>query len=266
MRRGLFGDQGYGLDSLGNESVIRALGSADLREFHARWTVPGNGVLAVFGDVDPEELRQLLETHLAGWKDQPRPELPVPVPVQTIPRSEESREKEQAVLALGFHGTSLSSPDRFALELIQEACSDMGSRLFMRIRDELGLAYYVGASVLTGQTPGYFAFYCGTAPEKIELVETELRAQAEILRTEGLSDEELARAKAKIIGQRKIARQELGGFAMSTALDELYGLGYSHFESETQRFESVTAADIRAAAQRYLDPAHSVVAIVRGQS
>jgi zinc protease len=106
------------LDSLGNESVIRALGSADLREFHARWTVPGNGVLAVFGDVDPEELRQLLETHLAGWKDQPRPELPVLVPVPTIPRSEESREKEQAVLALGFHGTSLSSPDRFALELI----------------------------------------------------------------------------------------------------------------------------------------------------
>ena len=265
MRRGLFGEQGYGLDSLGTESVIHALGSAELREFHARWTVPGNGVLAVFGDVDPEELRQLLETHFAGWQDQPRPAMPVLVPVDPIPRSEESREKEQAVLALGFHGTSISSPDRFALELIQEACSDMGSRLFMRIRDELGLAYYVGASLLTGQTPGYFAFYCGTAPEKIELVEKELRAQAEILRTEGLSDEELARAKAKIIGQRKIARQELGGFAMSSALDELYGLGYSHFESETQRFESVTAADIRVAAQRYLDPTHSVVAIVRGE-
>ena len=194
------------------------------------------------------QIGEVLETHFAGGQDQPRPAMPVLVPVDPIPRSEESREKEQAVLALGFHGTSISSPDRFALELIQEACSDMGSRLFMRIRDELGLAYYVGASLLTGQTPGYFAFYCGTAPEKIELVEKELRAQAEILRTEGLSDEELARAKAKIIGQRKIARQELGGFAMSSALDELYGLGYSHFESETQRFESVTAADIRAAA------------------
>jgi zinc protease len=265
MRRGLFGEQGYGLDSLGNESLIRSLSSSDLRDFHARWTVPGNAVLSVFGDVDPEELRQLLETHLADWKDQPRPALPVLASVTPTPRSEESREKEQAVLALGFPGTSLSSPDRFALELIQEACSDMGSRLFMRIRDELGLAYYVGASLLTGQTPGYFAFYCGTAPEKIELVEKELRAQAEILRTEGLSDEELARAKAKIIGQRKIGRQDLGGFAMSTALDELYGLGYSHFESETQRFELVTTADIQAAAQRYLDPSRSVVAIVRGE-
>jgi predicted Zn-dependent peptidase len=52
---------------------------------------------------------------------------------------------------------------------------------------------------------------------------------------------------------------------MSTALDELYGLGYSHFESETQRFESVTTADIQAAAQRYLDPSRSAVAIVRGE-
>ena len=266
MRRGLFGEQGYGLDSLGSESVIRSLSSAALSEFHARWTVPGNAVLAVFGDVDPEALRQSLETHLGAWKDVPRPLLPALASVTPAPRSEESREKEQAVLALGFPGTQLTSPDRFALELIQEACSDMGSRLFMRIRDELGLAYYVGANLLTGQTPGYFAFYCGTAPEKIALVEQELRAQAEILRTEGLSDEELARAKAKIIGQRKIGRQDLGGFAMSTALDELYGLGYAHFESETQRFESVTADEIRATAQRYLDPARSVVAIVRGQS
>ena len=266
MRRGLFGEQGYGLDSLGSESVIRSLSSAALSEFHARWTVPGNAVLAVFGDVDPEALRQSLETQLGAWKDVPRPPLPALAPVTPAPRSEESREKEQAVLALGFPGTQLTSPDRFALELIQEACSDMGSRLFMRIRDELGLAYYVGANLLTGQTPGYFAFYCGTAPEKIALVEQELRAQAEILRTEGLSDEELARAKAKIIGQRKIGRQDLGGFAMSTALDELYGLGYAHFESETQRFESVTADEIRATAQRYLDPARSVVAIVRGQS
>jgi zinc protease len=265
MRRGLFGEQGYGLDSLGSESVVRSLTSADLRAFHSRWTVPGNAVLAVFGDVDPDGLIATLETLLGGWKDRPRPALPVPSPVDRVARSESSREKEQAVVVLGFPGTHLRSPDRFALELIQEACSDMGSRLFMRIRDELGLAYYVGASQLTGQTPGYFAFYCGTAPDQLELVEKELRAQAEILRTEGLSEEELARAKAKIIGQKKIARQDLGGFAMSTALDELYGLGHSHFETETHRFEAVTVDEIRAVARRHLDPERSVVAMVRGQ-
>ena len=56
--------------------------------------------------------------------------------------------------------------DRYALELLQEACSDLGSRLFLRIREKLGLAYYVGAQNFLGLAPGYFAFYAGTAPEK----------------------------------------------------------------------------------------------------
>src|SRR5205085_11847952 len=108
------------------------------------------------------------------------------------------------------------------------ACSDMGSRLFMRIRDELGLAYYVGTSQFPGRVPGYFAFYCGTSPGEVEKVEAELRIQAESLRQDGLTAEELERAKAKLIGQNKIARQDLGHLAMTAALDELYGLGFDH--------------------------------------
>ena len=46
--------------------------------------------------------------------------------------------------------------DRYALELIQESCSDLGSRLFLRIREQLGLAYYVGAQHFAGLLPGYF--------------------------------------------------------------------------------------------------------------
>src|SRR5207245_4720101 len=112
----------------------------------------------------------------------------------------------------------LHRSDRYALELLQETCSDLGSRLFTRIREKLGLAYYVGAQNFIGLAPGYFAFYAGTMPEKAELVEKELLAEAELLRREGLTAEELKRAKAKLIGQKKIARQDLGGFAMTTAL------------------------------------------------
>ena len=60
------------------------------------------------------------------------------------------------------------------MELLQEACSDLGSRLFLRIREKLGLAYYVGAQNFVGLAPGYFAFYVGTMPEKVDLVEKEL--------------------------------------------------------------------------------------------
>ncbi len=125
------------------------------------------------------------------------------------------RDKKQAVLVIGFRGTTLFDADRYALELIQESCSDLGSRLFLRVREKLGLAYYVGAQNFMGLAPGYFAFYTGTEPAKAALVEKELLKEAELLRTEGLSAEELKRAKAKIIGQKKIARQELGGLAQA---------------------------------------------------
>jgi zinc protease len=133
----------------------------------------------------------------------------------------------------------------------------------MRIREKLGLAYYVGAQNVLGLAPGYFAFYAGTEPDKASQVETELLNEAELLRAEGLSPEELKRAKAKIVGQRKIARQDLGGFAMTNALDELYGLGYAYTETEDPLYEAVTLDEVKAAARKYLRPDALVVATVR---
>jgi len=173
----------------------------------------------------------------------------------------EIRDKKQAVLVVGFPGTTLDSDDRFALELIQESCSDLGSRLFLRIREELGLAYYVGAQNFAGTVPGYFAFYTGTEPAKAELVEKELLREAELLRSEGLTAVELKRAKAKIIGQKKIARQELGHLASSTALDELYGLGYQRAELDDAKYEAVTLEEIKRVARKYLNPDAMVVAV-----
>ena len=91
------------------------------------------------------------------------------------------------MLVIGFRGMTVHDADRYALELVQEACSDLGSRLFLRVREKLGLAYYVGAQNVVGLAPGYFAFYAGTTPEKAGLVETELLNEAELLRSEGLT-------------------------------------------------------------------------------
>jgi zinc protease len=265
LRKGLSGNAGYGLDQLGTESSVSGIQASDLADFHRRLVVPNNAVLAIYGDVNAETAREAVQKAFAHWTPGAGPG--TPPHVESIPerRLLETRDKEQAVVVLGFPGATLHTPDRYALELIQEACSDMGSRLFMRIRDELGLAYYVGASNFLGLLPGYFAFYCGTAPEQAAQVEAELRAQAELLRREGLSDEELSRAKAKLLGQRKISRQDLGHLAASTALDELYGLGFDNADKEDALIEAVTSEEIRAAARAYLQADRSLVAIVKGE-
>ncbi|MEY4388106.1 MAG: hypothetical protein RLY20_3389, partial [Verrucomicrobiota bacterium] len=248
MRRALFNGVGYGLDSLGTEESVTKLSAADLRAFHQKFTVPNNCVLAIYGDVKASNVRAAVEKTFGTWQGEPisKPAIAKPSSADTSApkRVTESRDKKQAVLVVGFPGSTFTAPDRYALELLQESCSDLGSRLFLRVREKLGLAYYVGAQNMGGLAPGYFAFYCGTAPEKAAQVEAELLKEAELLRNEGLTEEELKRAKAKVIGQRKIARQELGSLATSTSLDELYGLGFNYFESEDVKIEAVSLADV----------------------
>jgi zinc protease len=264
MRRGLFGDTGYGLDSLGTEESVGKISTGDLRSFHQKLAVPNNCVLAIYGDVKAGDVRAAVEKAFANWKKSAGVSLNLqPSTLNSIKRVEETKDKKQAVLVIGFTGTTMDSEDRYALDVLQECCSDLGSRLFLRIREQLGLAYYVGAQNLAGLAPGYFAFYTGTEPSKAAQVETELLKEAELLRTEGLTAEELKRAKAKIIGQKKIARQDLGSLASLTALDELYGLGYQRTELDDAKYEAVTLGQVKAAAQKYLKPDGFVVSIVK---
>lgn len=265
LRRALFGDTGYGLDSLGTESSVPQLQVADLQAFHQRLTVPNNCVLAIYGDVKAEDVKAAVEKYFGSWKrgEDALKKLPTTPSLREIKRVDEFRDKKQAVLLIGFAGTTVHDADRYALELLQEACSDLGSRLFLRIRENLGLAYYVGAQNFLGLAPGYFAFYVGTAPEQVDLVEKELLREAELLRNEGLTAEELKRSKAKIIGQKKIARQDLGGLAMTTAIDELYGLGYAHSETDDVRYEAVSLDEIKKVAQKYLKSDALVISVVK---
>jgi zinc protease len=265
MRRALFGPIGYGLDCSGTQESVQAASLSGLAAFHKKLVAPNNCVLAVFGDIGAARAKAAVGKFLGRW-EKAAPvisALPETTGLTEIKRVTDTRDKAQAVLVIGFPGTTLLHADRYPLELLQEGCSDLGSRLFLRIREKLGLAYYVGAQNFTGLAPGYFAFYVGTAPEKLGEVEKELLAEAELLRAGGLTEEELRRAKAKVIGQRKIARQELGGYAMSVALNELYGLGYQYLDAEDAAYEAVTAAQVREAARKYLTPGALVVSVIK---
>jgi zinc protease len=206
----------------------------------------------------------VVEKAFAGWKrGEFKPATSNQQPATSAQRVTETRDKKQAVVVIGFPGATMFSEERYALELLQECCSDLGSRLFLRIREQLGLAYYVGAQTMCGVAPGYFAFYTGTEPAKAELVEKELLKEAELLRTEGLTADELRRAKAKIIGGKKISRADLGHLASTSALDELYGLGYQRSEHDDAKYEAVTLEQIKAAVNKYLKPEAAVVAVVQ---
>jgi zinc protease len=271
MKQKLFGDEGYGLDALGTEDAIKNLQRETIRAMHSDLTVPHNCVLAIFGDIDPARTRAAIEAAFSAWRCNPKSVGQMRDTMRTLreqprhtdgARVSERRDKKQAVLVCGFPTTTMFDRDHYALELLEAACSDMGSRLFLRVRENLGLAYYVGAQNFSGLTSGYFSFYAGTDPEKAERVESEFIAEVQALAETGLTDVEITRAKAKIIGQKKIARQDLGGSASTAALDQLNGLGYVNSDAEGAIYEALTEEQILGAIRRFLNPSHSVKALI----
>ena len=179
---------------------------------------------------------------------------------------ERRKDKAQSVIMVGFCGADMFSPDRYALELIDEASSDLGSRFFIRIREQMGLAYYVGASQMQGLVPGLFLFYLGTDPQKIERVKTALLEEIDSLAAQGLANEELARAKKKLLGQMQIANQSNDSFGYMAALDELYGLRFAHYQIIEREVERITPEEVKRVAGKYFKEQPYVLATVRPSS
>ncbi len=265
LREHLFTGHAFGLRSLGRPESVSKLTRDDFLTFRDRHVVGRNGVLAVFGAVKADEVRRLIERELEALPSG-EPAIsapPEPTPLTNARELIEYRPKQQAVLMTGYHGADLAHPDRAVLELIDEACSDLGSRLFLRIREQMGLAYFVGSSQLIGLVRGAFTFYLGTDPTKVEEVKTALHEEIALLAANGLSEAELARAKAKLIGAQDIRNQSNDAFAFSCALDELYGLGFDHYASWRSEIEAVTSADIARAARKYFADQPGLTVIVR---
>ena len=82
------------------------------------------------------------------------------------------------------------------------------------------------------------------------------------LYAEGITDR-VRRATEGMAEEAGRARQDLGSFAIATALDELYGLGYAHTDQEDALYEAVTLDQVKAAAQKYLQPDALVIAVVK---
>jgi zinc protease len=265
LRQALFTQHPYALRANGSVESVQRLTQKDLLEFRDRYLVAKNGVIFVFGNVKAAEVKQLFEQALGGMKPG---ELALtdahPAPPLSKTETVESRkEKAQGVIMVGYRGADLFSPDRYALELIDEASSDLGSRFFIRIREQMGLAYYVGASQMQGLVPGLFAFYLGTDPQKIEPVKTALLDEIRKLASDGLTNEELTRAKKKLIGQQEIANQSNDSFGYHCALDELYGLGFDYYKKLEHYVDAVTLEDIKRVAAKYFRDQPYVLATVR---
>ncbi|MDZ4288255.1 MAG: pitrilysin family protein, partial [Prosthecobacter sp.] len=190
-RREIFAGQPFARTSLGTEATVKGLKVETCRDMLRRAFIGGNGVISIAGDVRAEVVRRQVGKAFGKLKTGARlfgPSHAASAKSSAKPGAwEERMDKEQAVIVIGFRTVGLHDSDSLPLALIDEACSDMGSRLVNRIREELGLAYYVGAQHFGAMGAGAFYFYAGTDPKKVDLAQGEMLTQIEDLAKNGLT-------------------------------------------------------------------------------
>jgi len=255
LREAMFGQHPFAWDRNGSPKTLSTITGDTLLAFHRKLAVAKNLVLAVYGDVQRDEVVRLVEEAFApmpsGRRHVTPPRVGFADDLTGRVVREVRKDKKQAVLAIGFPTVQALHRDRAALELLDESCSDMASRLFLRIREEQGLAYYTGAFQILGMAPGAFAFYLGTSPAQLEHAQSELLDEISKLAEDGLGEEELIRVKKSWVGKNLISRQSPESLARTAALDELYGVGHDHHERLLAQVEALTAAEVRSVARRY---------------
>ena len=263
LRQEVYGMHPYGLGLSGTEESVASLQRPQICAIHERLLKGGNGVVGLFGDLDlshaEDLIRKEFEQAMAPGEREFCDPVSVGFPVGNGRVFELEHDKEQAVLLIGFRTVDLAHPDNPPLDLIDEACSDMASRLFIRIREELGLAYSVGATRMMGLEPGMIVFYASTSPEKLDLVQEEMLSEIELMVTHGLLEEEFDRAKASWLGREIIHLQGARELASTATVDELVGLGWDNYRKGPDQIRTVTREQVREVAGRYLTEENRVI-------
>jgi len=260
LRKTLYLKHPYKFSSLGSRESVRRLTRKEVSGFYKNACNPKNAVLAIFGDIDPKEIRRELtafERVSAGRFSAPAlsdEELP-----EALRERELRMEKEQAILMIGFLGTKVSAKDRYAFDVLTSILSHGGGRIYSQIREKLGLAYTLGSYNVLGLERGYYVFYVATTSDKIAITRENLLSVIKSVKENPPSAEEMANAKSALVSGHWLSLQTNAGLAKEAALDELFGLGYNNYQCYAQKINSVTGEDLERIASAYFDLNSAVV-------
>jgi len=261
----LWGGHPYGYSILGTRDTVSSLSVRDLRDLHERAYHPEHIVVAVSGNVDHDHLLETLEQ--TGWADVPRGDTPAAatqVPVARPPRTVHvERDTTQTHLVFGAPAVSHGDPRRYAMSLVSMLLGGgMSSRLFQRVREELGLAYSVYTYQSFHADAGVHGVYVGTAPATATAAADAIRAELRLLSEQGIPDDELAAGKSQLKGQITLSLESVSSGMYRAAAVELYKEPYKALDELLGDSDRIHGDAVAAICHDYVPPEkHTVLSL-----
>jgi len=254
----LWPEHPYGFSILGTRETVGSLSTGDLGALHRRAYHPANCVIAGAGNFTHEELLALVERE--GWFDQPAapggaPAVPTVTPAVRGRERRVPRDSVQDHLVFATDTVPFADPRKYAIMVLANILGGgMSSRLFQKVREELGLAYAVYAFSSFFRGVGTTGVYVGTQPQTAVAAADAIRGELATLAREGLRGGALEEAKQQTQGQVMLSLESPTAKMYRLAGGQVYGEPYRNLDDVLAQIGGLTEAAVAAVAAEYFTP------------
>jgi predicted Zn-dependent peptidase len=249
----LWPGQPHGRDVGGTEASVEAMPQPRIVDYYREQYVANTTVVSIAGAIKPETAIKCVRAHYGDWeKGTPRPWVRDLNAARGPRVALLEKDSEQAHIAIGMRGVSSSDDDRYALDLLSIVLGEgMSSRLFARLREELGLCYDIHSFMSTLLDTGMFGVYAGVDPEHtVETVREIGRELTKVLRP--IEAAELDRAKAVARSRSMLRLEDTRSVSAMYGSQTILGLPRRLPEEAMAITAAVTLDDVQRVAQRII--------------
>jgi predicted Zn-dependent peptidase len=241
----VFGDHPLGRRVLGEAEVIASIPIPEISAYHQARYTSDNIIVAAAGNIEHERIAELAERFIKPTETPSQNgangSLPSPEPRLKF----QAKETEQYHICFGAQGITRSDERRFQLAVMDSIFGgSTSSRLFREVREKRGLAYAVGSYSEQYTDSGMVATYVGTREENVEEACNIIGTEIERLRSEPVSDEELARAKESVKGRLVLSSESTAARMTRIARSTLFDLPILSLDEMLEEVDSVSVADL----------------------
>jgi predicted Zn-dependent peptidase len=249
----LWPDHPLGRDVAGTNKSVADMTREQMLDYMASEYSPANTVIAIAGNIQQDEAVNEVQKILGKWTNKKTRLDFVPYIENKNPRMKiENRETEQTHLCLALPGLSLQHPQRFTLDLLNVILGEgMSSRLFLEVRDKLGLAYNIHSYLDHFQDSGALTVYAGVHPKKLEIGITAILQQLALLK-EKITEEELNKAKELSKGRLLLRMEDSRSVAGWVGGQEILNGSIMDVEEVVAVIDKVTAEEMCTLAKELL--------------
>lgn len=249
----MFGKQPLGQTILGSRELIASYTREDILAFRARHYSPMNTCVAIAGNFDLNQVKDLMAQRFGDWTGGAGEIFPVNAVNQRPQTLTADKDTEQAHICLGYRGKPLGDADAYPMAVFNSILGGgMSSRLFQRIREESAMAYSVYSAPSAYPHCGDFTIYAAVSPRNVKTVLAQIDEETSRLVRDGATQEEFSMAKAQLKGGF-ILGQESAYNRMNSMGSNMALMNRVITTDETiRRIEAVTPEDVRRVAAETL--------------